>query len=143
MAKNFKRPKHQSQTEINKAKESIQIDFNSLLSFSFKYFKTVDGNFDPYSRDSDYFIVLLERIKELSRLTLQQFYSNRSQALRSHPIDWHDTTENSFGIPGEEQIVGTPYQFELSANEYGRIHGFVIDSVFFIRWLDPDHNLYP
>lgn len=142
MAKNFKKPKHQSQSEIRKARESIQIEFNSLLSFSFKYFNVVEDKFDPYAKDSDYFVVLLERLKELSRFTIQQFYSNRSKALRSHPIDWNDTTENSFGIPGEEQIVSTPYQFELSANQYGRIHGFVIDSVFFIRWLDPDHNLY-
>ncbi len=142
MAKNFKKPKHQSQSEISKAKESIQVEYNSLLSFSFKYFDIVEGKFDPYTRGQDYFVVLINRLKELSRLKIQQFYSNRSKALRSHPIDWDQTTENSFNIPGEEQIVSTPYQFELSANEYGRIHGFVIDSVFFIRWLDPDHNLY-
>jgi len=142
VAKKFNKPKHQTQSEISKAKESIKIEFNSLLSFSFKYLDVVEDKFDPYSRGQDYFVVLIERLKELSRFTIQQFYSNRSQALRSHPIDWNDTTENSFGIPGEDQIVNTPYQFELSANEYGRIHGFVIDSVFFIRWLDPDHNLY-
>lgn len=142
MAKNFKKPKHQKKSNISRAKESVNIDFNSLLSFSFKYFQTVNEKFDPSIRNVDYFIVLLKRLKELSRLTVQQFYSNRSQSLRSHPIDWEDTTENSFGIPGEEQIVSVPYQFELTANEHGRIHGFVIEAVFYIRWFDPEHNLY-
>ena len=143
MAKKFIKPKHLRQSDISKAKEAVKIDFNSLLSFSFKYFVNVPQKFDAYSRNADYFIILIERLKEFSRFSIQQFYSNRSQALRSHPIDWEDTTEDSFGIPGEDQVVSVPYQFELSANEYGRIHGFVIESTFYIRWLDPEHNLYP
>ncbi|QXE21583.1 hypothetical protein B6N60_00260 [Richelia sinica FACHB-800] len=42
----------------------------------------------------------------------------------------------------EEQLVGQPYQFQLSSNEYGRVHGFFIENVFYIVWLDPDHLLY-
>jgi len=48
-----------------------------------------------------------------------------------------------FGLPNEEQVVDTPYQFSLSSNEHGRVHGFLIDEVFYIVWLDPDHQLYP
>ncbi len=142
MAKKFTKPKHLQKSEISRAKDSLKIDFNSLISFSFKYFISVDGKFEPYSWNADYFTTLIERLKELSRLSVQQFYSNRSKSLRSHPIDWNGTTEDSFGLPQEDQIVHVPYQFELSANEYGRVHGFIIDSVFYIRWLDPDHNLY-
>lgn len=142
MAKNFKKPRHQQKSDINKAKESIKVEFNSLISFSFKYFVVRQDKFDPYARGNDYFTVLVERLREISRFSIQQFYANRSQSLRSHPIDWEDTSENSFGIPSEDQIVSVPYQFELSANEYGRVHGFIIESVFYIRWLDPDHNLY-
>lgn len=70
------------------------------------------------------------------------FYSNRSSALRAHPINWNNTTESSFNLKNEDQLVTIPYQFELTANAYGRIHGFIIGSVFYIRWLDPDHKLY-
>ncbi|KOR37601.1 MULTISPECIES: hypothetical protein [Planktothricoides] len=56
---------------------------------------------------------------------------------------WQDTTEpNGFGIANEEQLVNTPYQFQISANEYGRVHGFFSENVFYAIWLDPDHNLY-
>ncbi len=46
-------------------------------------------------------------------------------------------------MPNEEQLVDIPYQFSLSSNEHGRVHGFFIDEVFYIVWLDPDHLLYP
>jgi hypothetical protein len=68
---------------------------------------------------------------------------NRSQSLRYHPIKWRETTEpNGFGIPNEKELVTVPYQFSLSTNEHGRVHGFFIEDMFYIVWLDPNHNLY-
>jgi hypothetical protein len=57
-------------------------------------------------------------------------------------IDQHKVSENSFGIPGEEQLVDTPYQFSLTSNEHGRVHGFFVENIFFVVWLDPKHQLY-
>ncbi len=142
MARKFHKPKHLRTSAIARAKDSIKIEPNSLLSFSYKYFLVEENKFDPYSKDLEYFNVLTDRLRELSRLTPQEFYSSRSKSLRSHPIDWDETSENSFAIPNEENLVSIPYQFEVSANEHGRVHGFLIDSVFYVRWLDPDHNLY-
>jgi hypothetical protein len=68
--------------------------------------------------------------------------TNGSPALRCHTIDWPDTSEGAFGIPEEEQVVDTPYQFSLSSNEHGRVHGFFIGEVFYVVWLDPEHQLY-
>jgi hypothetical protein len=65
-----------------------------------------------------------------------------ARSLRCHSIDWNQTTETGFGLVHEEQLVSQPYQFQLSSNEYGRVHGFFIDNVFYIVWLDPDHLLY-
>ncbi|MDD1966378.1 hypothetical protein ACIPO9_04375 [Pseudomonas sp. NPDC090203] len=50
------------------------------------------------------------------------------------------------GIPAhlnEQLRSSTPFQFAVSANLHGRIHGFFVDHVFFVVWLDPDHCLYP
>ncbi|MDJ0676493.1 MAG: hypothetical protein QNJ36_14115 [Calothrix sp. MO_167.B42] len=79
----------------------------------------------------------------MSGLTAQELLINRSSSLRCHPINWEHTSENCFGLPDEEQLVDTPYQFSLSSNEHGRVHGFFIDEVFYIVWLDPQHLLYP
>ena len=51
-------------------------------------------------------------------------------------------TENTFGLA---QDVGDEdaWQFSVSRSSHGRVHGFLIDEVFYIRWLDPEHNLDP
>jgi hypothetical protein len=70
--------------------------------------------------------------------------SNRSSGIRCHPIRWADTSQ----VQGFSKITGQlrdvePYQFEISSNAHGRVHGFFLSDVFHIVWLDPDHKLYP
>jgi hypothetical protein len=113
------------------------------VSFSFKYYQDDHSKFSAKNRTSIYWINLLERLKALSGLSAQELLVNRSSALRFHPIRWSDTSEDGFGLANEEQLVDTPYQFSLSSNEHGRVHGFFIDEVFYIVWLDPEHLLYP
>ena len=48
-----------------------------------------------------------------------------------------------FGVPGHAEFDQHGWQFALSANEHGRVHGFLVADTFFVRWLDPEHNLYP
>jgi len=113
------------------------------LGFSFKYLQTQNEKFSICDHDPNYFTAFLERLRDLSTLTAQEIKMNRSQSLRCHPIKWRETTEpNGFGIPNEKELVTIPYQFSLSTNEHGRVHGFFIEDVFYIVWLDPNHNLY-
>lgn len=112
------------------------------LSFSYKFLQTDHQKFSIQNRDSIYLVALLERLRNLSALTALDLKTNRSASLRCHPIDWTDTSEICFDIPNEEQLVDTPYQFSVSSNEHGRVHGFFIEEVFYIVWLDPAHQLY-
>ncbi|HEY9850228.1 MAG TPA: hypothetical protein V6D28_12260 [Leptolyngbyaceae cyanobacterium] len=113
------------------------------VSFSFRYYQDDKDKFSIGKRDAKYLASLLRRLRDLSQLKSQEIINNQSQSLRCHGIDWKDTTEpNGFGIPNEDQLVNTPYQFQISANEYGRVHGFFSENVFYIVWLDPEHNLY-
>jgi hypothetical protein len=115
------------------------------ISFSFKYFNNSHAKFSYLGKDDNYWITLIVRLKDLSGLTAQELRQGRNRALRCHPIDWESdkVSENCFGIPEEEQLVDTPYQFSLTSNEHGRVHGFFIEDVFYVVWLDPDHQLYP
>ncbi|MEA5471530.1 hypothetical protein [Spirulina sp. 06S082] len=81
-------------------------------------------------------------MKDFSSWTVQELLRDRSPSIRCHPIEWSETSENCFNIPNEEQLVDTPYQLSLSANEYGRMHGFFLGDIFYIVWLDPEHLLY-
>jgi hypothetical protein len=42
----------------------------------------------------------------------------------------------------EDEFTQDKYQLTISTNEHGRIHGFFILDVFYVVWLDPDHELY-
>lgn len=113
------------------------------VSFSFNYFQPTHEEFNIVKQDNKYLNTLLSRLKDLSSLTSFDLKANRSSSLRFHPINWKDTSQDSFGIISEEQLVDRAYQFSLSANQYGRVHGFFIQEVFYIVWLDPNHKLYP
>ena len=114
------------------------------ISFSFKYYENNHNKFSCIKKEVSYWLTLLDRLKALSSLTAQELLADRSSTLRCHPIKWEETSEKSgFGVPNEQQLVDTPYQFSLSANEHGRVHGFFINETFYIVWLDPDHLLYP
>ncbi len=113
------------------------------ISFSFKYYQDSNSKFSCSEKEVIYWLTLLDRLKALSSLTAQELLVNRSSTLRCHPIKWEDTSESGFSLPNEEQLVDTPYQFSLSSNEHGRVHGFFIDEIFYIVWLDRDHLLYP
>jgi hypothetical protein len=128
---------------MSKKSQKIPPKPSLSISFSFKYFQRDHSKFSGNSQAISYWLTLLDRLKALSSLTAQELLVNRSSSLRCHPIRWADTSENGFGIPNEEQLVDTPYQFSLSSNEYGRIHGFFIDEIFYVVWLDPNHQLYP
>ena len=92
--------------------------------------------------ETTYFLTLLERLKNFSTWTVQELLRNRSSAIRCHSIEWSDTTEDGFDLPNEEQLVDPPDQLSISTSGHGRIHGFFIDDIFYIVWLDPKHLLY-
>jgi len=114
------------------------------LRFSFRYLDTTHPAFDISRCGREYLRVLLARLRELSLLSPEEFRARRSGTLRIHPIRFGEDrlTVHSFGVLGIEADK-TAWQFSLSANEHGRVHGFLLGDTFFIRWLDPEHNLYP
>jgi hypothetical protein len=115
------------------------------IRYSFKYLDTSHPRFQVAHRDGGYFRVLLARLRELSAIRISEFRSSRSGTLRVHRIDFGDqrVAVRGFGIPGGAGFDRHAWQFSLSANEHGRVHGFLVEDTFYVRWLDPDHNLYP
>mgnify|MGYP001573162392 CR=1 FL=1 len=71
-----------------------------------------------------------------------EFRAMRNRSMKSHPITWEDTTEKDGFSYLNDQFSGDDWQFEITRNEHGRVHGTLIDHVFYVVWLDPDHQLY-
>ncbi|MCF6337724.1 MAG: hypothetical protein L3J84_07190 [Gammaproteobacteria bacterium] len=131
--------KIQSNTPIH---PTITAD-NETIRFSFKHLALNHNKFSFEGKTHEYFGKVFERLKNISSLTASEIFSNRSSSLRTHPINWDDTTEKTGFTHLNQQLRQIPaYQFQISSNEHGRVHGFILDNIFFVIWLDPEHRLY-
>src|SRR5690349_11521485 len=141
MGKKFSKPNNERKGKLIdppvKSKEEFHVD---LVKFSFKYLSDNNPDFKFQEKTSEYFVKVLQRLTNVCTMTLASLKYPKVKALRNHYIDWAETTQSEFGLPNEEQLVDRPFQFGISSNEHGRVIGFFIDHVFYIVWLDPDHN---
>ncbi|WP_208113877.1 hypothetical protein [Phyllobacterium brassicacearum] len=117
---------------------------SDVLRFSFKLFDYSDEEVCPGVFRNGYTRALMDRLKGFSSWKVSEFTSNRSSAVRVHPIDWDKTARpNGFAHLNEQYAIYTPWQFSISANQDGRVHGLLIDNCFYIVWLDHHHAVYP
>ena len=112
------------------------------MSFSFRHLDLAHPKFGLDRCPADYLPVLLERLSHLSGWTMGEFRLNDSRTIRSHRIEFSQTSEPD-GFPLPEEETGTPWQFSLRTNAYGRVHGHLIGDVFYVVWVDAAHALYP
>jgi hypothetical protein len=116
---------------------------DDLLRFSFKYFDGTDEELCPSAFPTGYTRTLMERLRDLSSWTVSRFQGKYDKALRNHTHDWPRTTRPDGFANLNEQLQAYPaWQFQLSSNQHGRVHGFIIDNTFYVIWLDVDHKLY-
>lgn len=118
------------------------VNDTAKVSFSFKRLCQKSDKFVYDNRQSPYFLKLLERLRDVSKMTRVEM--KQSGTLRCHPIDFinDNVSESSFGILGSDDRCDDAWQFSLTSNEHGRVHGYFIDNTFYVVWLDPDHKLY-
>lgn len=108
------------------------------FSFSFACFDRTHklftlGNEKGNAVEGEWFLELLDCLKSVSNMDIPEL---RQSIHDFHPIEWEDT--NTSEPAGGEQLEY--WQFRLDKSS-GRVIGFLIDSVFYIVWLDPHHNL--
>ena len=112
------------------------------VSFNFRRLTRKGKKFNYYKCDSQYFQKLIERLKWVSSMTRLELVSTPSKSLRSYSIDFSDPklSEKTFGL--SKDLDDTAWQFQISQRKYGRVHGYFLGDVFYIVWLDPEHELY-
>lgn len=116
----------------------------NLLRFSFKFFDGSDDELCPPAFPDGYTRKLMERMRGLSSWTVSQFETQFDKAVRNHRHDWVKTSRpDGFACLNEQFQAYPGWQFQLTANEHGRVHGIIIDNTFYVIWLDVSHNLYP
>ncbi len=115
-----------------------------LVTFSFKYLELANNKFDlPCTvAKHTYLGMLFDRLKHISGMKCHEFRL-AGKVLRSHRIDWGDTSEpNGFSQLPEHLQDCQPWQFSLARDELGRIHGFWVGDTFYAVWVDHEHVLY-
>lgn len=86
----------------------------------------------------------MERLRDLSSWKVRKFTGSQDKSVRNHTHDWAKTARPDGFSHLNERFRSYPgWQFCLSANERGRVHGIIIDDTFYVIWLDQDHSLYP
>lgn len=128
---------HSSYIKPTEADSSIPVSFN------FKNMKEKGEKFTFNAQPSQYFKKFLERLSSISTMNKQEMIVNNRDSLRCHRIDFHDEgiSETTFGLAPD--LDDDAWQFQISSNAHGRVHGYFVSSVFYIIWLDPEHELYP
>jgi hypothetical protein len=120
----------------------LQEDDKRLLEFSFKYLDSTNEKFSPQECSVEFFRALIEAIQAYSHWTVERFTDQNNKDHR-HIIVFEETTEpDGFSTLEEDQLAyHDAWQFGLSKTEVWRVHGILIDNVFYVVWLDPDHKL--
>lgn len=109
------------------------------LRFSFRYLHPkppVSQNFPD-----GYWAELLRCFKQISELRRADLLGNRNPALRAHGIDWAKSNfPNGFEHLPEQYREYAGYQLSVRRDTYGRVIGFIREDVFYVCWLDPNHE---
>lgn len=114
----------------------------SPVIFSFKYLDVDDNEkFQFRHCDLEFLERLIKELKRLSSWTVSDFCEFDNER-HSHQIIFEQTLEpNGFTNLNEQVEPEVPWQFGIRPDREWRVHGFFIDSVFYVVWLDPLHNL--
>ena len=111
------------------------------LQFSFKHFDINNPKFPVNSCTAEFWIALAAKLVEYSQWPVDVFEDQNHEAHR-HIIDFTETNEpEGFAHLGMELAYATTWQFQVGKDQW-RVLGFLLDEVFYIVWLDPNHCLY-
>lgn len=135
--------KHRSSTNAGRA-NFRQAPMDALLRFSFRLLRSTGKFGHEHACDPPrYLHHLLQRLQAVSSMSAKEFRASKDQSLRAHRHQWERTTEREgFAHLPPEWGRQEAWQFQLSANKHGRVHGILVDEVFYVVWLDPEHRLY-
>jgi hypothetical protein len=127
---------------VSEIKKSAPVD--PELRFSFKFFDHMDPEMCPAMFGDGYTQTLMQRLRDLSTWTVRKFTGAPDKTLRNHTHDWTKTARpDGFSRLNAHFKAYEGWQFCLTSNAHGRVHGIIIDDTFHVIWLDQDHSLYP
>lgn len=118
---------------INTENKSIVFSFEKLDR---NEFFNLDGTCVNWASD------LVEMLKKASGITMKDIYSGKYSGKNStFRIHTHEEATPPCNVPNDI-LLDDLWQIRISLNK-GGIHGVFVENVFYVLWLDPQHNMYP
>lgn len=113
---------------------------NKKIKISFEFFESHNEMFSLGNIENEWFIDLLDELKELSKITKKELFTIYKKKYKPHPY-----LSNISSLNYKDEYLTNPQydgvQLRIDKSS-GRIHGFFIRNVYYIRFLDRRHNMY-
>ena len=131
--------------KTGKLEDAIKLPFNGSIvsergfSFSFSCFDRENALFNLGGKEKDgtvggkWFLRLLDCLKDVSGKSIEEL---KHSTYDLHPVKWESANVKRPAAYEQAEY----WQFRIDKS-HGRVIGILIDSVFYIVWLDPHHNL--
>lgn len=122
--------------------KKINLDYKTLVSFELldrehDYFNL--GEIDNIC--NSWYLELLDMLKEFNSMPFNAFLlKHASQKHETHLIDFEKSNFKFFKEHDINQYKEISFQIRINKGK-GRVHGILIENVFYIVWLDPHHNM--
>lgn len=121
---------------------------NRSLRFSFKHVDTKHAIFPLSACDGEFLSSLVTALHRYSSFTVEQFADNNNDEHR-HTFEFTEDLAASWLTDAAEELrQELPWQFAVCPEEHApprsgwRVHGIVLEDVFYVVWLDPDHLVF-
>lgn len=136
-----KPPKNDVVGTLSRLTEENEGNFkNKKIKISFEFFDSKNKFFSLGNIENEWFTDLLDELRELTKITKTQLFTEYKAKYKPHPyIDSIDSLNYKDEYLTNPQYEGV--QIRISKSK-GRIHGFFIGNVYYIRFLDRRHNMY-
>ncbi len=112
---------------------------NRKIKISFEFFDSKNKYFSLGDIEIEWFSDLFEELKELSKITKKQLFTEYKKKYKPHPYNNEKALNYKDEYLTNPQYDGVQIRLDKSS---GRIHGFFIENVYYIRFLDRRHNMY-
>ena len=122
------------QIPIGDKRELLQ---NKEIDISFRFFDRTHKAFNLAKIEADWYLTLIDTLKDFCNRS----FNNLSKVPK---YDYHDWTVKppKYLIKDLYPDLEQQEQIQIRLDRVkGRIHGFFVDHIFYIIWLDPEHNM--
>lgn len=119
--------------------EEIVDDSNKKIKLSYEFLDTENDLFRLGGIENEWYVDLVAELKMLTSITKKQLFGEYKSKYKPHPYTKIDLLNYK-----DKYLINPQYEsFQLRLTKStGRIHGFFVGNIFYIRFFDRWHNMY-